>query len=268
MKIQTEQDMLEFCGTVKDNFSITICPNMPPLSTQLWYEINKEMISTGAVGKGSHLQQGIFEIDRATTGNVVLYEVPKLYPSAKVLAEYPDFVGPITGVLVNCYDPKTKSFLFHMRGKDVSTPFAFQAAAAGMGIYGQHPSVTAALELQQETGLENFRQFPGNGIALGIFPFMKAGKIPQPLFSFGFFDDLSRFHVERSLEEVIEFESEVKKDIQNQRIHGVEAHHFAIPHRYVERVVGELDELNRFYGPIYDSTTNFVRTLKDNHYLE
>jgi len=269
VKIQTEQDMDDFCEIAKGQGPFGIRTIAVPCNELACLRKNREMIQEGKIGEGSHLQQGIYELNyRFPDNQVNILETPRLYPSAKVLAEHPKLTGSITGVLVNCYDPESKRFLFHMRGKDIANPFGFQAAAAGMGVYGQHPSVTAALELQQEAGPKDFMQFPRNGLAIDILPFVKAGKIPQPLFSFGFLDDLSRFPVCKSLDNITEFEARTKERLGDGTIQPREAYHFAVPYEQVGGIVGGLDASNRFYGPVYDSTMNFVRALKDYHYLD
>jgi hypothetical protein len=265
MEIKTEQDMKWFCEQTKGPFEIKVLS--PAASTLestwgvIWNAINKDFITQGKIGKGSHLQQGIADI--SYIGKVLLNEIPFLYPSKQVLDYHQELTGPMTGTLSNCFDPMAKSFLFHMRGTNISAPFGFQAAAAGMGVYGQHPAITASLELYQEAGLEKFQQFPRNGLALDILPFMKAGKIPQPLFSFGFLDDLSEFTVCRSLDDITTFEDKTKKSLQEGTLQQKEAYHFTVPSIAVEKVAGELNNSKRFYGPIFESTMNFVRALKD-----
>lgn len=155
-----------------------------------------------------------------------------------------------------------------MRGINIANPFGFQAAAAGMGVYGQHPSVTASLELHQESGLENSTQFPRNGLAIDVLPFMKAGKIPQPLFSFGFLDGLSGFPICRSLDDIAEFEERIKQGLQEKTLQQKEGYHFAIPLDSVEKITGEINDAGRFYGPIFESSINFVRALRNNKYLD
>jgi hypothetical protein len=263
MQITTEQDMLNLCKEVTGPFFITIMKetNVPCELTMV--QKNKEMISKGKIGQGSHLQQGIGSFEFSPEESHLYFrETPYLYPSGKILAENPELTGPMTGVLVNCYDPETKRFLFHMRGTNIANPFGFQAAAAGMGIYGQHPSITAALELYQEAGLEKFRQFPRCGTAIDVLPFMKAGKIPQPLFSFGFLDDLSDFPVCRTLDDIAEFESKTKKGLQEKTIPQREAYHFTVPYENVGRVAGILELEKKFYGPIHDSLSNFIDLLR------
>lgn len=260
MEIKTEQDMIEFCKGVGKSFDINVISRLSPDEEQTWDAKNIEMISNGKIGKGSHLQQGILETEFFSGSTIV--ETPYLYPSPKLLAENPELTGPSTGVLVNCYDPTTKRFLYHMRGVDISAPFGFQAAAAGMGVYGQHPAVTAALELYQEAGLEKFRHFQGLR-AIDALPFMKGGKIPQPLFSFGFFDNLSRFPVCKNLDDIAKFETNVKEGLKTGTLTKREGYHFTIPSEHVEKVAGELNDKKRFYGPIYESTINFVKALKD-----
>ncbi len=262
MEIRTEQDMIEFCNITNPYAPFDIHLMVHPSSNlKEMKKINQEMIRQKVIGEGSHLQQGIDGVSYIS--RVLLCEIPYIYPSGRLLAEHPELTGPMTGTLSNCYDPQSQRFLFHMRGTNISAPFGFQAAAAGMGVYGQHPSVTAALELCQEAGLEHFEQFPRDGLAINCLPFMKAGKIPQPLFSFGFLDDLSRFPVCNSLDDIAGFEARIKKGLQDRTLEQKEAYHFTLPKFKVETIVGELNDGKRFYGPIYESTMNFMRALKD-----
>lgn len=267
MNIKTEQDMKDFCKQVNGPFRIEISTYCFE-KENLWNGTNKKMIELGKIGKGSHLQQGIQDINFSKGFSkdalIDILEKPFLYPSGKILNENMDLTGAITGSLSNCYDPLTKNFLFHMRGVDISVPFGFQAGAAGMGVYGQNPGLTAAIELYEETGLTKFRQL-FHGQAVDILPFMKGGPdgVPQPLFSFAFSDDLSNFTSLSSLEEIAEFEESTKKGLKEQRIKQKEAYNFTIPYKNVEKITGEINDSRKFYGPIYESTINFIKSLKD-----
>jgi len=90
-----------------------------------------------------------------------------------------------------------------------------------------------------------------NGNAIDVLPFMKAGKIPQPLFSFGFSNDLGRFPVYENLDALAEFEEKTKDAIRNKGMKQKEAYHFAIPFKSVEKIAGTLDDAKKLYGPIY-----------------
>lgn len=274
MEIKTQQDMAEFCEEVmknkilNNNLFLKVF-NKEDFTTQQVQEIeelNKEAINKGLIGKGSHLQQGIREIRVSNIeSKIVIVETPYLYPSAKLLEQHPELTGAMTGNLSNCYDHSTKNFLFHMRGKDISAPFGFQAAAAGMGYFREHPGITARRELAEEAGILYAKSLLfGNPI--DVLSFMKkAGEkaIPQPLFSFGFANDLSRFPTFNSLDEITEFEADIKKQLADKTIEQKEAYHFTLPYSSVEKIAGELNDKKRFYGPIYESTINFIRALKD-----
>lgn len=267
MEIKTEQDMNDFCNR-SETQGIALLRLKDLLSTcnvKAWEKKNADMIGNGKIGPNSHLQQGILWISHDLINRehyISIVESPFLYPSGKILVEHPDLTGPITGVLVNCYDPDSRNFLFHMRGTNIAAPFGFQAAAAGMGKFREHPQITAKRELEEEAGIE----YPGQlfeGRATDCLPFMKSGKIPQLLFSFGFASDLSRFPVCRSLDEIAEFEERTKKGLGDGTLDKKEAYHFTIPDETVEDVAGRLNDSKRFYGPIYESTMNFIRTLRD-----
>jgi len=272
MPIYIEQDMNDFCERVKSKgfpFALVLEDEYPGIS-KCYEDLNAHFIDIGILGDGSHLQQRIKEVHfgQMQDSPAVFFEnYPCLYPSPKILSEHPTTTGPMTGNLSNCYDPNNKFFLFHMRGRDISAPFGFQAAAAGMGQYGEHPGITAKKELSEEAGIDNPKTL-FNGYATDVLPFMKAGKIPQPLFSFGFLSvDLTRFSNCRSIDEIAEFETATKQKLESGELEKKEGYHFTIPLKSVETIVGELHDQKRFYGPIAESHTNFHSALKDYEYL-
>ena len=270
MQITDEKTMIEFCERVnKDQgiFGVDIT-GFPSEDYADWWEINHQEIKDGLVGNESHLQQGIKDA-LYHTGQVIIEETPLLYPPKRILSEKNTLTGTMTGNLSNCYDPNDELFLFHMRGNDISQPFGFQAAAAGMGIYGQNPGLTAALELQQESGLEVFAQF-GQGSAIGIHPFMKGGDkgVPQPLLSYGFLADLSRYEVLESHDDVARFEDAIKFGIRSGHTPNKEGFHFAVSLADVDNITTEINRQNRFYGPILESHQRFHEALKREGFLE
>jgi hypothetical protein len=277
--ISNEEEMVEFCeeaNKLGKPFNVHVQWKVDPSEFQT---LNQLMIDEGLIREGSHLQQGISQyffraysplvqdisgFDYEDHIDVILQETPYLYPSTKLLKQNRKLTGPMTGNLSNCYDPVNKLFLFHMRGSDVSAPFDFQAAAAGMGVYGQNPGLTAALELKEEADLENFSQFAG-GKAINVLPFMKVGEkgVPQPLFSFGFTSDLSHFPKLDSLDAIAEFKATTKQRLASGEIDQREAYHFTIPLAEAETLVGELNDQNKFCGPIAESHTIFHSALHD-----
>jgi hypothetical protein len=272
MKIQTEQEMNALYDEIKHyaNLKIIISDKIDTTHTLLWERINEEAIRKGNLNEVSHLQQGIKRISFNPLSSRVdlrITEIPYLYPSRKILEENPELTGPMTGNLANCYDPKDGTLLFHMRGgEDIASPFGFQAAAAGMGRFREDPAVTAKKELAEEAGI--FYPIPLlHGHAIDCLPFMKAGKIPQPLFSFGFMSDLSRFPNMKDLEDITMFEVQTKEGIRDGEVEKQEAYHFTIHRDIAEEITGQLNDQNRFYGPIYQSTLNFIKILRDK-YLE
>lgn len=272
MPIYIEQDMNDFCERVKSKgfpFALVLQDEYPGI-TNYYEQMNAHFIDIGILGDGSHLQQRIKEVNfgQMQDSPVVFFEnYPCLYPSPGILEKHPMTTGPMTGNLSNCYDPENKFFLFHMRGRDISAPFTFQAAAAGMGLYGEHPGITAKKELSEEAGIDDSETL-FNGYATDVLPFMKAGKIPQPLFSFGFSSDLSWFPKLDSLDAITEFESTTKQKLESGELEKKEGYHFTIPLKEAEAIVEELHDQRRFYGPIAESHTNFHRALKDTGYLD
>jgi len=263
-EIKTEIEMKGFCSQANKFanpfLEIEVFDKLTSHQSNEAKEINEELIQEGRIGKGSHLQQGVKRIE-AYKGGLKIEESPLIYPSQDILDKHPHFTGPMTGNLSNCYDPQTKRFLFHMRGKDISAPFGFQAGAAGMGKFREHPQVTAKKELAEEAGLQ-YPETLFEGYAVDVLPFMKSGKIPQPLFSFGFANDLSGFYQCHSLDGVAKFEDRTKQRLKEGELKPQEAYHFTLPYKKIEPITGELDQQGRFYGPIYDSTMNFIRALR------
>ncbi len=154
MEIKTEADMVELCEKVKGFISLDIQENLgysaffPILHSDLFEVLNETMIQGGVIAKGSHLQQGIegYNLSGTTNPTLTIFEIPCLYPSSKLIEVCSGLTSPMTGNLSNCYDPKSRRFLFHMRGTSITAPFCFQAAAAGMGRFREHPYVTAKKE--------------------------------------------------------------------------------------------------------------------------
>jgi hypothetical protein len=263
MIIGTEQDMKDFCEGLKisnPTIELTLSDNCKHKQVSAMLRENERLMKEGKLSQGSHLQQGIMDLFHDSFGAVEIYETPLLYPSKAVLDKYPELTGTMTGNLSNCYDPESKLFLFHMRGSDISAPFGFQAAAAGMSRFREHPGITARKELQEEAGIL-YPQILFDGNAIDCLPFMKAGKIPQLLFSFGFAADLSGFPKCDSLEAIAEFEGKIKEELKNNPINSKEGYHFTLPVEKVVKIAGDLNDNGKFYGPIYDSTTNFMKSL-------
>jgi hypothetical protein len=278
MEIKTEQDMRELCSKVRSPFDITCVCRLSSSDIETFEKVRQQMIEQKHIRPDSEPIQGIKEIDYFPEHNSVkIEETPYLFPSPGVIEHHPELTGPMTGVLVNAYDPKNKTFLFHMRGRSVDQPFGFQAAAAGFGVFGEHLYKTAVeRELPEEAGIYN--AVPVSGMnALGIMPFMK-GPFPQPLFNFGFFYDSASFPailypVLSSLEQITEFEDQVKSRLREGTLRQREGYHFNVPHEAVEKVVRDIYDRDPtqqgrnggFFGPIVESYENFARFLKDLH---
>jgi len=284
MKIETEEDMGEFCIGVKGPFSIAVKSPEDPLERIRWEKQNAEQKLENRLSLSSHLQQGIADINHGN-GVVIVTETPLLYPSSKFF-EYGlgHLTGATTGVLLNAYDPDNKTFLFHLRGRDISAPFGFQATAAGMSVYGEHPFVTAVnRELGEEEGSSSLVSVCGRK-AIDILPFMKfAGQesVPQPLFSFGFFYNSGKrpaisYPFLSNLDQVTEYEQHIKEGLSNGTIRKQEAYHFNVPSKAVDTLVEGIFDRDRtqtgknggFYGPITQSHDNFVKYLKDSKQLD
>ena len=67
-----------------------------------------------------------------------------------------------------------------------------------------------------------------------------------------------------SLDNIGEYEERLKGTLLSYGYHFVgESKSFTLPYPKVEKVAGELEEQGKFYGPIYQSTMNFLKALKD-----
>ena len=278
VELRTKKDMDSFLSKLKgkEPFIIQISRDIY-IDEKHCKDKLREMIRRRKLSPGSEMLQGIRDIEY--NGAIKIEETPVFYPSNGVIECCPEFTGAMTGVLVNAYDPKNKTFLFHMRGKSVDEPFGFQAAAAGFGVYKMHPHSVAKKELKEEARIDdNIYSISGSN-ALGIFQFMK-GEFPQPLFNFGFLYDsekhtASSYPILYSLEEIAEFEERIKTGIKNKKIALREGYHFHIPQERAERIVEEIyerDPLQKgknggFFGPIAESHENFVRFLTDLKYI-
>ena len=273
MQITDNASMIEFCAEVNSNPDSFYVSSYPTEDRNIaeWNGRNNQAMDDGLINRGSHLQQGIIGITY-NEGTVIVTERPLLFPSPKLIAAHPEYTGTTTGNLANCFDPENKLLLFQIRGKGVDKPWGFQAAAAGMSVYGQNPKTTATLEMQQETGLQHFRDYRG-GMAIDILPFMK-GEAPQPLFSYGFLDDLSGFPVIESLRQLTRFEESLKLTQDAEYLKSREGYHFAVPARYVGHIIDSLSGCsgksgtNRFHGPIFHSVSNFRKVLDIDGLLE
>jgi hypothetical protein len=270
VEIKTELDMIELCSHLNEiplAYEISCSDNIPIDVVKSIESINKDLIRRGLLKQGSHLQQGISEIyiwksSENQDKTLKIQEIPLIYPTTEVISSHPGLIGTSTGNLSNCYDKKRELFLFHMRGSDVSKPYYFQAGAAGMGRFRENPGITARRELAEEAGLMYPKSLFG-GRPIDCLAFMKDGKIPQILFSFGFADDLSGFRVCNNLDDVLEFESVVKQGLSLNATSQRESYHFTVPYSEVENIAGELERRKRFYGPIYQSTLDFMRHLRN-----
>lgn len=265
MKIKTLEEMNSFCEiqSNKSPFKIELRDIYSGQDIKEIENIQDELIKEGIIPKKpiSHLQQGIIFAINLEEG-LFLEEIPLLFPNPNILnrPELKNYFGAMTGVLVNCYDPKNKTLLLQMRGKNIDSPFGFQVAAAGMGVFRENPYFTARRELAEEQRILYPSPLFG-GLCIGCFPFMK-GQFPQPLFSFGFTNDLSNFPNCNSLEDITEFEQRIKGNLRTTGEKPKEAYGFTIPLEKAEEIAVKINEQKRFFGPIYGSTKDFLKKLE------
>ncbi len=262
MKIQTEQDMREFCKKVngfKNTFYVQIEDNLGPCTVDAWESARKTYDNY----PGAQLKQGIEDISFSSAHETLrLREKPLIHPSAKIPEDKLKFKGPMIGVLANCIDSQNGLALLQIRGKGIESEYGFQNAAAGFGQFRRTLQETASTELIEETGIEYAKLLFG-GKAVDLLPFIIGG-YPQPLASFTFENTLLGFPLCNTLDKILEFKESVLEGINQGRISSKkEGHPFAVPYHNLERIAGELNGQGRFYGPIYDSIINSQRVLKD-----
>jgi len=127
MQIKTEQDMLEFCKffeSIKEPKEIQIYDSCSQEYVSQIEKIQDDLIAEGVIPAKplSHLQQGILVLYK-TAGDrgIQIKETPLLFPNPKIIerSDLKNYFGAMTGTLVNCYDLNSKTFLFHMRGRDI-----------------------------------------------------------------------------------------------------------------------------------------------------
>ncbi len=259
MKIQTEQDMNEFCENVNRHgrpFYICIDDNLGPYAVDELESLRRIYDNF----PGAQLKQGIKDISFSYASETLsLIETPFLHPNPS----FPEKLkGPMTGVLINCIDTQKGLALLQLRGKNIESEYWLQNAAAGFGQFRRTLQETARAELTEETGIEYAKCLFG-GKAVDLLPFM-VGEYTQSLASFTFENALSRFPKCNDLDQILEFRKNILEGIRQGHISSKkEAHPFTVSSDNLERVAGELNDQGRFYGPIYDSITNSQRALKD-----
>jgi len=266
MRIVDEQSMNEFCDLVNSSktiagIQISYIDDFTVAEVSAMEACNAELIQEGLLGKGSHLMQGITRLEYDDeTKKVSIGKRPYLYPSQKVLEEYPGLTGPMTGNLQCCVDFENDSFLYHMRGDGISRPFGFQAASAGMQDFYTTLYEESVKELSEEAGIFTARPlFREN--AVSILPFMKGKQIPQPLFTYVFEADLSDFPKYNSVEEVEEFEARTKKALEDGDLQNQEGFQFAVPIGFAYDFAKHIEATGRQYGPIRQSVEDTLDLL-------
>jgi hypothetical protein len=274
MKIQTEQDMKQFCYEVNSSghpFYVNKIRTLPHTEVQsrmegiLKSEPAEKVTKFQSKGREKELYiQGIKDISYDGI-NVTVDEIPVIYPSGRAK----DLECPMTGILVNCYTPVKNLFLLHMRGKDISTPFGFQGAAAGFIDFGDTAFQTALEEVAVESQVSV--QDPNNGKALAILPFMKS-RYPQPLFLYGFEiyskQDSEKLPILNSMEDISDFERSVKAEISKTN-KTKEAYPFFVPENCIETIIqtiyardpSQQGKNGGFFGPIRESLHIFMKSL-------
>lgn len=277
MKIQTEQDMKDFCNEVNSSgrpFEIEITRNiLSPEQIQKYLGgilLAESAEKVNNYFRGNKLKelfiQGIQDISYDPTKNIVIIdEVPRIYPSGTASK----YEGAMTGILSSAL-AKEKGFVFHMRGGKVSEPFGFQAASAGFGNFGENPYDVFEDELKTEAGIIKKESLLEKK-SLGILPFMK-GIYPQPLFMYGIQFGSSKVGKEmptlNSIEEIISFEREIKNRLGNTE-KSSEAYPFIIPFDKTEEIVQGIYDRDTtqqgknggFFGPIKESHELFLKYL-------
>ena len=202
--------------------------------------------------KDAHLISGVqdFELKIVEDDPLLsIKEVPVLYPNKRAYGEYDIYFGPMTGVIVHCYDEKNGVYAMHMRGQDVPFPGKIQCSAAGFGKYGEPPEQTAVRELEEELGKKGTLVELLEGDFLDITPNTSHG-YPQILFSYVIEADLSDLPLLESPKEIIKLTEKPKR--------GEVAHKFSVPLNRLGWISKRLNRNNKFFGPMRMTKDSFL----------
>ncbi len=262
MKIQTEQDMNEFCENVNSHgrsFYICIDNNLGPYAVDELESLRRIYDDF----PGAQLKQGIKDISFSYASETLkLEEQPLIHPFAKTPEDKPELKGSMTGVLINCFDTQKGLALLQLRGKNIESEYGLQNAAAGFGQFRRTLQETASTELTAETGIE-YAKFLLEGEAVDLLHSMVGG-YPQTLASFTFETAFSRLTNYNALDQILEFRENILEGIREGHILSKkEAHPFTVSYGSLEKVAGELNDQGRFYGPVYNSIIDSQRALND-----
>jgi hypothetical protein len=249
MKIETEQEMLDFCkqvNSLSSLFEIKTVSHLSGKELSLWQDRLRQYDPV----VGAQLKQGIKGIYIASTGNIIIEETPGIHP----YCECPDYLKTkaITGVLVNCTDPSRQYVLLQLRGKGLDAgSFKFQGAAAGFGQFEIPLYQTALNELSEEAEI-NCPSMPFGRKAIAFIPFM-VKEYPQPLAVFSFASDISKFPLCNDMKDIYSFAEETRSRIEEKIIPNREGYHFRVSINSLESIASAIQSRNQFHGPIADS---------------
>jgi len=286
----TQEVMEEMCNKVNSH---PACPGLwvsSPLEEKTPAESTlREIIDKGLVGKSSHLQQGISKISWSEevyglSENyypvIEINEKPLQYPSGQLVEailnnqEPHRLVGPMTGVFVHVFDKDL--YAVHVRGKGISAPGKIQIVA-GMGEFGVYPADLALKEVAEEIygaktqedvkrliQEKNIKpQFDqDNHQCFDVTPFMKLARtsdgtevaLPQLLFSYLITADLQ--DISRDVVKNVEDLDKLIDSLPGER--RKEAYPFVVPINNLGDFLTQVDNQDRFYGPVKQTGFNFL----------
>lgn len=264
MRITDEITAIEFLNSVSDltsrsdtGLSVKVSDALSPVELKLW----EAHLGQHDPPPRGELKQGLVSIAlEEDFSRIEIFERPSLYAFANV-PPGSDLIAPMTGVLVDCYDPHNGLFLLQIRGKGIESSYDLQGAAAGDGRFRRPLLETARAELGEEAGLYYARFFPRS---LGISLFMKGPSdrsVPQVLFTYTALNDLERFPHCSTAAEIDGFKAGVIGRLRAGEI-SKEGYHFTVPGSALVRVVDQLHDGGHFYGPIKDSIMRSVGYLR------
>lgn len=253
-KTFTQEEMEAMCNIVQPNSVLNVLSEM--LEFNGARKNLDRLVEEGYALKGSALQQGIKAIGY-DENKIMVCETPLQYPAPKLIErinsgkESACLLGPMTGIFAHVF--QNDVYVAHVRGEGIAAPGKIQIVA-GMGEFSIYPSENALKEVREEAEIEQPQLVLDRNKFLDVTPFMKAGKFPQPLFSYIVTGGLS--HITTYIKNDKELES-FRASLPEKKTK--EAYSFLIPMECLRDFVEEIDKLGKFYGPVKRTALNFLK---------
>ena len=250
----TQDRMCEMCEMVRPNSVLDF--HFGESEPQKARNDLEKLISKGYLNESSHLQQGIKLISYEEC-RVIINEIPFQYPDQRLLTAIETgevasrLVGPTTAIFAHVFQGDV--YIAQIRGRGISAPGKTQIVS-GVGEYGIYPADNALKEVKEEAEITNPQLRLDRNRFLDVSPFMKSGRLPQPIFSYIISGDIT--HISTFVRNSMELE---RFETSSHTSKPKEAYPFAIPIADLRVFVDEVDKLGKFYGPVKRSVHNFLK---------